>query len=97
VQFILPSVSLLRSVSIVFINSTTGRKMTAQRIYIVGSSDPAFPVRLVKASIRNQALSHVAQSLFTVRVASQNDLIQSLNAGVKIENASSPEQLTIEE
>jgi hypothetical protein len=71
--------------------------MTAQRIYIVGSSDPAFPVRLVKASLRQQALTHVAQSLFTVRVASQDDLIQSLGAGVKVENARDPEQLTIEE
>ena len=69
--------------------------MTATRIYIVGSNDPAFPVRLVKASIRQQALSHVAQSLFTVRVASQDDLITSLGKGVKVENAKDGDQLEI--
>jgi hypothetical protein len=69
--------------------------MTASRIYIVGSNDPAFPIRLVKASIRQQALSHVAQSLFTVRVASQDDLVSALSNGVKIENAKDADQLEI--
>jgi len=69
--------------------------MTATRIYIVGSTDPAFPVRLVKASIRQQALSHVAQSLFTVRVASQEDLVFALGKGVKIENAKDGDQLEL--
>lgn len=69
--------------------------MTASRIYLIGSSDPAFPVRLVKASIRQQALTHVAQSLFTVRVATQDDLIKALGAGVKVENAKDGDQLEI--
>lgn len=69
--------------------------MTATRIYIVGSNDPAFPIRLVKASIRQQALSHVAQSLFTVRVASQDDLVNALSKGVKIENAKDSDQLEL--
>jgi hypothetical protein len=69
--------------------------MTATRIYLVGSSDPAFPVRLVKASIRQQALSHVAQSLFTVRVASQEDLIKALSSGIKVENARDADQLEL--
>jgi hypothetical protein len=69
--------------------------MTATRIYIVGSSDPAFPVRLVKASVRQQALTHVAQSLFTVRVASQDDLIYALGKGVKVENAKDSDQLEL--
>lgn len=69
--------------------------MTATRIYIVGSNDPMFPVRLVKASIRQQALSHVAQSLFTVRVASQDDLIKALGSGVKVENAKDGDQLEL--
>lgn len=69
--------------------------MTASRIYIVGSNDPAFPIRLVKASIRQQALSHVAQSLFTVRVASQDDLVSALGSGVKIENAKDGDQLEL--
>lgn len=69
--------------------------MSAVRIYIVGSSDPAFPVRLVKASVRQQALSHVAQSLFTVRVASQDDLVNALGKGIKIENAKDGDQLEL--
>lgn len=69
--------------------------MTATRIYLVGSSDPAFPIRLVKASIRQQALSHVAQSLFTVRVATQEDLVSALSGGVKIENARDGDQLEL--
>jgi len=69
--------------------------MSASRIYIVGSSDPVFPVRLVKASIRQQALSHVAQSLFTVRVASQDDLVSALSQGIKIENAKDGDQLEL--
>lgn len=70
---------------------------TQQRIYIVGSSDPALPVRLVKAAVRQQALTHVAQSLFTVRVATQDDLVKSLTEGVKIENARDGEQLELGE
>jgi hypothetical protein len=50
---------------------------------------------LVKASIRQQALSHVAQSLFTVRVASQDDLISALGKGIKVENAKDGDQLEL--
>ena len=71
--------------------------MTAQRIYIVGSNEPAFPVRLIRAAVRQQALTHVAQSLFTVRVASQDDLVKALTNGAKIENARDGEQLEITE
>ncbi len=69
--------------------------MTAQRIYIVGSNDPAHPVRLVKATVRQQALTHVAQTLFTVRVATQDDLVKALSDGVKVENARDADQLEI--
>lgn len=69
--------------------------MTAQRIYLVGSSDPAHPLRLVKATVRQQALTHVAQSLFTVRVASQDDLVMALSQGVKVENARDGDQLEL--
>ena len=69
--------------------------MTATRIYIVGSNDPAFPTRLVKAAVRQQAMSHVAQSLFTVRVASQDDLVSALTKGIKIEGARDGDQLEI--
>lgn len=65
---------------------------TTKRIYIIGSSDPSLPVRLVKATIRQQALTHVAQSVFTVRVATQDDLVNGLSSGIKIENATDADQ-----
>ena len=71
--------------------------MTAQRIYVIGSKYPAYPVRLVKAAVRQQALTHVAQSLFTVRVASQDDLVKALSSGVKVESARDADQLEIQD
>ena len=35
----------------------------ARRIYLVGSSDPAIPTRLVLASTPSQAVAHVAKQL----------------------------------
>jgi len=67
---------------------------TATRIYLVGTPDNK--VRLVKASIRQQALTHVANHLFTVRVASQDDLVEALGSGVTVENYKDPEQQEIE-
>jgi hypothetical protein len=63
---------------------------TQQRVYIVGAPDNK--VRLVKASVRQQALTHVANHLFTVRVASQDDLINALKDGVQVENYRDPDQ-----
>lgn len=56
----------------------------SQRIYIVGTPDNQ--VRLVRSTTRQQALSHVANHLFTVRVANQDDLVNALTSGVKVEN-----------
>ena len=67
--------------------------MTAQRIYIVGT--PTGEIRLVRASVRQQALSHVANSVFTVRVASQDDLVAAVTKGVPVENYKAPEQLDL--
>jgi hypothetical protein len=67
--------------------------MTAQRIYIVGT--PTGEIRLVRASIRQQALSHVANSVFTVRVASQDDLVSAVTKGVPVETYKAPEQLDL--
>jgi hypothetical protein len=64
--------------------------MTAQRIYLVSTPDGAS--RLVSASLRQQALSHVANSMFSVRVASQQDLVEALTAGVKVENYKDADQ-----
>jgi hypothetical protein len=64
--------------------------MATQRVYIVGTPDNK--VRLVKASVRQQALTHVANHLFTVRVASQDDLIKALQSGTQVENYRDAEQ-----
>ena len=61
----------------------------AERIYIVHSNQGT---RLVKASLRQQALSHVANSEFNIRVASQDDLVAQITAGTKIEQYKAPEQ-----
>ena len=67
--------------------------MTAQRIYLV--CDNTGTTRLISASLRQQALSHVANSMFTVRVASQKDLVEALTAGTKVENYKDADQLEL--
>jgi len=64
--------------------------MTAERIYLVSTPDGTS--RLVSASLRQQALSHVANSMFSVRVASQKDLVEALTAGTKVENYKDTDQ-----
>ena len=62
----------------------------AERIYIVfGTQEGA---RLVKASLRQQALSHVASTEFNIRVATQDDLVNQIKAGTVIEQYRAPEQ-----
>lgn len=68
--------------------------MATQRIYLVGTPDNG--KRLVKATLRQQALSHVANSMFTIRVATQDDLVDAIGAGVQVEQYKAPEQLEIE-
>ena len=68
---------------------------TLQRVYIVGTHTGE--TRLVKAAIRQQALTHVANHLFTVRVATQDDLITALGSGVKVETYKDPDQLPLAE
>lgn len=56
---------------------------TATRIYLVTSTDGA--ARLVKATVASQAITHAAKQSFTVRVASQDDLVNALSSGVRVE------------
>ena len=56
--------------------------MATQRIYIVNGPTGT---RLVKASVASQAISHVAKAAFSAKVASQDDLVQSLSDGIKVE------------
>lgn len=65
-----------------------------QRIYLVGTPDGQ--TRLIKATMRQQALSHVANTMLTVRVASQDDLVDELGKGTKVEQCRAPEQVEIE-
>lgn len=67
----------------------------SQRIYIVGM--PNNEVRLIRASVRSQALSHVANSMLSIRVASQEDLVDAIGKGMSVENAKSPDQMSLEE
>jgi len=63
--------------------------MAQTRIYLVGTPNG---VRLVRATVRQQALSHAANQLLTVRVATQDDLVNAMEMGIKIENYKAPEQ-----
>jgi hypothetical protein len=58
--------------------------MKSQRIYLVGHGQE---LRLVKAAHRSQALSHVARRLINVKVASQDELVEALSRGLKVEAA----------
>jgi hypothetical protein len=61
----------------------------SERIYAVyhGTSG-----RLVRATNRAQALSHVAQSTFNIRVAGQEELVTLLGEGVKVESVRDADQ-----
>lgn len=67
--------------------------MKQQRIYIVGYGQT---IRLVRASHRSQALSHVAKSLIYVTVASQDELVEALGRQIAIENSFDDEQGELE-
>lgn len=56
---------------------------TATRVYIVTGPDGSN--RLVKATVASQAITHVAKSAFSAKVASQDDLIAELSKGTKVE------------
>lgn len=56
------------------------------RIYKVSSGKY---VRLVRASNQHQALRHVATDVYTTRVATQNDIVECMQLGLKVEDASS--------
>ena len=59
------------------------------RIYLIASNRG---VRLVRANTRAQALNYVASQEFTVRVATQDDLIKYLSEVSAVETATPPDQ-----
>ena len=68
--------------------------MENTRIYIVGHGQE---VRVVRAGHRAQAMNHVAKALISVKVATQNDLVEALQKGISIESAVDADQLTLVE
>jgi hypothetical protein len=68
--------------------------MENTRIYIVGHGQET---RLVRAGHRAQAMNHVAKALISVKVATQNDLVDALQKGISIESAVDADQLTLVE
>lgn len=57
--------------------------MVQSRIYLVNTPNGN---RLIRASVKQQAISHAANSIMTARVASQNDLVDALASGIKVED-----------
>jgi hypothetical protein len=67
---------------------------TTTRIYIIGSNDGV--VRLVRAQNPHQAISHVAHTQFTVRVPTQDELIEAIGKGVAVEGYKETGQTQLE-
>lgn len=67
----------------------TTLNMTTTRIYSVYRKHdaPGAPPRLVRAAHVAQALRHVAADQFSVRVATQDDLLTAITGGSKVEEA----------
>ena len=64
-----------------------------ENIYMVANNHG---VRLIRAKNRAQALSHAARTSFTIRVATQNDLVDFITGGITVENYSPPEQASLD-
>jgi hypothetical protein len=56
--------------------------MATTRIYLVNGPTGT---RLIKASVASQAITHAAKSAFTAKVASQDDLVEAVSNGIKVE------------
>jgi len=58
--------------------------MATTRIYLVTTAAGAS--RLVKAAVPSQAITHVAKQEYSVRIASQDDLVEALSNGIRLEH-----------
>ena len=72
--------------------NTTGEKMS--RIYIVGTLDG--DVRLIRAKTKSQAMSHFLVNNITIKVASQDELIDAVKDGCEVENYRHADQVELE-
>lgn len=66
---------------------------TKQRIYLVKTPDGT--TRLVRATVRSQALAHVASTLMEVRIPTPEETFAAGAAGIKIEDFKNPDQLEL--
>jgi hypothetical protein len=69
-----------------FEDITHWRPHMALRIYRVGIKTSPVEYRLVRASSQAQAIKFVERGMFTCKVPTQDELIELLNAGVKVES-----------
>jgi hypothetical protein len=60
------------------------------RIYLVGT--PEGQTRLIRATNRQHAVWYAAQSKYLVRPAGQDDLVELIAKGVKVEAVTSDDQ-----
>lgn len=66
--------------------------MTTTRIYHVRPKLPGDGARLVRATNAAQALRHVVTDTLIVELASQEDLVRLLGAGVEVEAVNSEDE-----
>lgn len=67
--------------------------MSKTNIYLVnGELGATVEPRLVRAATRQQAFAHVAKSLLTVTLASQEDLVSLVAEGAKVEDYKNTDQ-----
>lgn len=59
-----------------------------QRIHLVETPNGK---RLIRAGTKNAAIRHAAKDMIKCSVASQDDLVSALGAGVKVEEAGAEE------
>jgi hypothetical protein len=56
----------------------------AERIYVVGGPTG---IHLVNSSTKQGAIAYVAHNVYKATVATQNDLVELISKGVKVEHA----------
>ena len=66
--------------------------MAKQRIYLVSGQGME---RLIRATHRQQAIAHVANSMLECRVAEQDDLVQCLTGGIDVEDSKAPDHMEL--
>jgi hypothetical protein len=64
------------------------------RIYIVGTLDG--DIRLIRAKTKNQAMSHFLTNNITIKVASQDELIDAVKDGCEVETYKHADQIELD-